>query len=197
MDATAQRCTWCGDDALYVRYHDEEWGVPEFDDQRLFEMLTLEGAQAGLSWITVLRKRDSYREAFYNFDLERIAAFDQTNIDVLLQNPGIIRNRLKVESTIRNARAVLAINEHGAGSFSEFLWSFTDGASLQHRYTQLSELPASSSESDAMSKELKRCGFNFVGSTICYAFMQAVGMVNDHVVTCIRHEPVAKLGKRA
>ncbi len=159
-------------------------------------MLILEGAQAGLSWLTVLRKREHYREAFDDFDAEIIARYDQDKIDALLRNPGIIRNRLKVESTIRNARAMLVINEAGSTSFSALLWSFTGGVPLQHTCEQLSQLPAKSIESDAMSKELKRLGFNFVGSTICYAFMQAVGMVNDHVVSCFRHAPVARLGRR-
>jgi DNA-3-methyladenine glycosylase I len=181
-----QRCPWCGSDALYVRYHDEEWGVPVYDERRLFEMLTLEGAQAGLSWLTVLRKRENYRDAFDDFDPERIARYTDARIATLLDNPGIIRNRLKVQSTVRNARALLALKDAGT-SFPELLWSFTGGGTKQNTFTSLSELPARTAESDAMSKALKKLGFNFVGSTICYAFMQAVGMVNDHLVSCFRH----------
>ncbi len=186
------RCAWCGSDPLYVRYHDEEWGVPQYDERRLFEMLILEGAQAGLSWITVLRKRESYREAFDNFDPERIARYDTARVELLLQNPGIIRNRLKVESTILNAKAVLDLRDSGRDAFSELLWSFNRGAPKQNSFTKLSELPARTPESDAMSKELKRRGFKFVGSTICYAFMQAVGMVNDHVVDCFCYHEIGK-----
>ncbi|MCZ7555030.1 MAG: DNA-3-methyladenine glycosylase I [Bacteroidia bacterium] len=185
-EAMQQRCPWCGTDALYVRYHDEEWGVPVHDERRLFEMLTLEGAQAGLSWLTVLRKRESYRAAFDGFDPERIARYTDARIATLLDDPGIIRNRLKVHSTVGNARALLALKDAGA-SFPELLWSFTGGGTKQNAFTTLSELPARTAESDAMSKALKQLGFNFVGSTICYAFMQAVGMVNDHLVTCFRH----------
>jgi DNA-3-methyladenine glycosylase I len=186
-ETSLYRCTWCGSDELYVRYHDEEWGVPVYDEHRLFEMLTLEGAQAGLSWLTVLRKREQYRKAFDDFDPERIARYSDKRIVTLLDNPGIIRNRLKVHSTVRNARALLAMRKAGI-SFSDVLWSFTNGETKHNSFKALSELPARTQESDAMSKELKKLGFNFVGSTICYAFMQAVGMVNDHLVSCFRYD---------
>jgi DNA-3-methyladenine glycosylase I len=189
-ESSLHRCSWCGSDELYVRYHDEEWGVPVHDERRLFEMLTLEGAQAGLSWLTVLRKRENYREAFDEFDPERIARYTDKRIAALLENPGIIRNRLKVHSTVRNARALLELREAGL-SFPALLWSFTGGTTQQNSFSMLSELPARTPESDAMSKELKRRGFTFVGPTICYAFMQAVGMVNDHVVDCFRHHEIA------
>ena len=181
------RCPWCEGDELYQRYHDQEWGTPCFDDARLFEYLILDGAQAGLSWITVLRKRENYRRAFDGFDAERMAHYDERKKAELLQDAGIIRNRLKVDSAVRNARAYLAIRESEA-SFADFLWRFVDHRPLQHRYRTPEEVPATSPESDAMSRALKRAGFNFVGSTICYAVMQGVGMVNDHLVNCFRHE---------
>lgn len=183
---TLTRCEWAGEDPLYVAYHDEEWGVPLHDDRRLFEMLNLEGAQAGLSWITILRKRDNYRLAFDNFDAEQIARYDETRIAELLQNPGIIRNRLKVQGVVKNARAFLAVQEE-FGSFDTFIWRFVDGAPIVNRWRTLADLPASTPRSETMSKELKRRGFTFVGPTICYAYMQSVGMVNDHIVGCFRH----------
>jgi DNA-3-methyladenine glycosylase I len=177
------RCPWCGDDPLYVRYHDEEWGVPLHDDRRLFEMLILEGAQAGLSWITILRKRDAYRKAFDRFDARKIARYDQTKIRALLANPGIVRNRLKVEGTVKNAKAFLAVQKE-FGSFDAYLWAFVGGAPKVNRPRTIKHIRPMTAESDALSRDLKRRGFTFVGSTICYAFMQAVGMVNDHVATC-------------
>ena len=189
MTAIKKRCVWCGDDSLYVRYHDEEWGVPLHDDQQLFELLMLEGAQAGLSWITVLRKRESYRAAFDNFDAGKIVKYTEMDVARLLTNPGIVRNRLKVESTITSARAYLDILDQ-QGSFESYLWQFVDGKPITNKRKSMSEIPATTPESDRMSKDLKKRGFKFVGSTICYAFMQAAGMVNDHHVTCYRHKQV-------
>lgn len=180
------RCQWCGTDPLYVKYHDEEWGVPVYDDQLLFAKLILDGAQAGLSWITILRKRENYWAAFDQFDPEKIARYDEAKIAELLQNPGIIRNRLKVQSAVKNARGYLDIIEK-EGSFSDFLWGFVDGKPVQNHWKTMSELPAQTPESQAMSKALKKRGFNFVGPTIVYAFMQAVGMCNDHLTDCFRH----------
>ena len=189
-----ERCEWCGSDPLYVAYHDDEWGVPSRDDRHLFEMLVLEGAQAGLSWLTVLRKREHYRKAFHAFDAEKVAAYTARDIERLLADPGIVRNRLKVESAIRNARGVLAIRERH-GTLAAFLWRYVEGVPRQNAWRRLAELPAKTAQSDAMSRDLKRLGFNFVGSTICYAFMQAVGMVNDHVIGCYRHAEVGALGR--
>lgn len=190
-----QRCDWCHGDALYETYHDKEWGVPLYDDQKLFEFLILEGAQAGLAWITVLRKRDGYRQAFDEFDPEKIARYDEKKIEALLQNPGIIRNRLKVKSAVQNARAYLGLREEGI-RFSDFLWQFVDGVPLQNRWRSMKEIPAKTALSDTLSKALKQRGFNFVGSTICYAHMQATGMVNDHLVSCPRHRTCQQLGQR-
>jgi DNA-3-methyladenine glycosylase I len=176
-------------DPSYVAYHDEEWGVPSHDDRHLFEMLVLEGAQAGLSWSTILHKRDGYRVAFAGFDVEKVARFNARSVERLLRNPRIVRNRLKVESTIANARATLDVQQE-LGSLASLLWSFTDGSPLRNRWTSLGEIPAETDESRAMSKELKRRGFRFVGPTVCYAFMQAVGIVNDHVVSCFRYDEV-------
>jgi len=185
-DPQRTRCGWCGTDPLYVAYHDEEWGVPVHGDRVLFEFLILEGAQAGLSWLTILRKRPNYRAAFAGWDMEKIARFSPRDVERLLREPGIVRNRLKVESAIRNARGALdIIDKHG--SLDAFLWRYVDGKPRQHRQASLAQLPTRTMESDAMSKDLKKLGFNFVGSTICYAFMQAAGMVNDHVTTCFRH----------
>jgi DNA-3-methyladenine glycosylase I len=184
------RCGWCGTDELYCQYHDEEWGVPVYDDQKMFEFLILEGAQAGLSWITVLRKREAYRKAFDHFDPVKIARYSEAKKAKLLLNPGIIRNRLKIESVVRNARAYLDLQEQGE-SFSDFLWQFVDGKPKQNRRRTLADIPASTPESDAMSKALKKRGFNFVGTTICYAHMQATGMVNDHLVSCHRYKDCA------
>ncbi len=180
------RCAWCGDDPLYVRYHDEEWGVSIDDDQLLFAKLILDGAQAGLSWITILRKRENYWTAFDQFDPQKIARYDEAKVAELLQNPGIVRNRLKVQAAIKNARGYLEIMEK-EGSFSTFLWQFVDGRPLQNSWRSLEEVPTETKESQAMSKALKKQGFSFVGPTIVYAFMQAVGMVNDHLVDCFRH----------
>ncbi|MBL8489116.1 MAG: DNA-3-methyladenine glycosylase I [Rhodocyclaceae bacterium] len=184
------RCPWCGDDPLYVRYHDEEWGVPVHDDGKLFEFLVLEGAQAGLSWITVLRKRENYRRAFHGFDAGRIARYGEKDIARLLADPGIVRNRLKVAGTVANAKAFLAVQEE-FGSFADWLWGFVDGRPVVNHWRRLDQVPATSPASDAMSRELKKRGFKFVGSTICYAHMQATGMVNDHLVSCFRHAEVA------
>jgi DNA-3-methyladenine glycosylase I len=172
-----------------VAYHDNEWGVPVHDDRLLFEFLVLEGAQAGLSWLTILRKRDAYREAFDDFDPERVARYNKRRIEKLLANPGIVRNRLKVESAVKNARAFLAVQEE-FGSFDAYMWAFVDGKPRQNAWRSLKDLPARTTDSDRMSKDLVRRGFSFVGSTICYAHMQAVGMVNDHTVDCFRYRQV-------
>ena len=187
-----RRCDWCGTEPIYVEYHDTEWGVPNFDDASLFEFLLLEGAQAGLSWITVLKKREGYRQAFDGFDAEKIARYGQDDVNRLLQNSGIIRNRLKVESAVTNACAFLDIKERYS-SFSDYVWQFVGGLPRQNRFRSLKQVPAMTSVSDAMSKQLKKDGFRFVGSTICYVYMQATGMVNDHLVDCHRHEACAEL----
>ena len=185
------RCAWAGSDPLYLRYHDTEWGIPVHDDRHLFEMLVLEGAQAGLAWITILRKREGYREAFDGFDPAAVARYDRCRVARLLKNRNIVRNRLKVESAATNARAFLQVrDEHG--SFDDYIWGFVDGHPKQNRWQSPSAVPAQTPESTAMSKELKRRGFKFVGPTICYAFMQATGMVNDHLVECFRHKELAK-----
>ena len=183
------RCSWAGTDPLYVKYHDEEWGVPLHDDRRLFEMLTLEGAQAGLSWITILRKRPAYRKAFDRFDPKKVARYDARKKRALLADAGIVRNRLKVDSAITNAQAFLAVQRE-FGSFDAYIWQFVGGAPIVNRRKTMGEVPARTPESDAMSKDLKKRGFRFVGSTICYAFMQATGMVNDHVDGCVARRPV-------
>jgi DNA-3-methyladenine glycosylase I len=185
-DEMVKRCEWCGTDPLYVAYHDDEWGVPVHDDQTLFEYLTLEGAQAGLSWITILKKRDNYRVAFDGFDFERVARYTQKDKDRLLADPGIVRNRLKIQSTIDNASRILEVRQE-FGSLDTYLWHFVDGVPQQNDFASLAEVPARTELSDHMSKELKKRGFKFVGSTICYAFVQAVGMVNDHTTDCFRH----------
>jgi DNA-3-methyladenine glycosylase I len=177
------RCTWAGTDPLYVRYHDTEWGIPVHDDRRLFEMLILEGAQAGLSWITILRKRPAYRKAFDRFSATKIARYDARKIRALMNDAGIVRNRLKIEGTVKNARAFLAVKKE-FGSFDAYIWQFVGGSPKINRPRTMKDIPPKTAESDAMSKDLKRRGFTFVGSTICYAFMQATGMVNDHVVGC-------------
>jgi DNA-3-methyladenine glycosylase I len=182
-----KRCSWAGDDALYRAYHDAEWGVPLHDDRALFEFLILEGAQAGLSWITILKKRENYRAAFDGFDAARVARYDANQIESLLQNPGIVRNRLKVQSAVVNAQKFLEVQQE-FGSFDAFVWRFVDGKPRQNAWRSMAEVPASTAESNAMSKELKKRGFKFVGSTICYAFMQATGMVNDHTTDCYRHK---------
>jgi DNA-3-methyladenine glycosylase I len=180
------RCAWAQGE-LMTRYHDEEWGVPVHDDRRLFEFLILEGAQAGLSWETILNKRENYRAAFEGFDAQRIALYDRKKIGQLLRNPGIVRNRLKIESAVRNAKAMLRVQGE-VGSFDKYIWQFVDGRPRVNSWKTRQRVPASTAESDTMSKALKKLGFNFVGSTICYAFMQAVGMVNDHVTQCFRHK---------
>ena len=180
------RCEWCGSDSLYIAYHDEEWGIPVHDDRRLFEMLILEGAQAGLSWLTILKKRDNYRKAFHTFDYEKIATYTKRDITRLLANSGIVRNRLKIEAAIKNARGVLEIRE-AFGTLDSFLWQYVDGITQQNAWKSMAEIPTQTGQSDAMAKALKRLGCNFVGSTICYAFMQAVGMVNDHTIDCFRY----------
>lgn len=182
---TKKRCEWCEKDDLYRNYHDEEWGVPEKDDVKLFELLTLEAAQAGLSWYTVLKKRESYREAFDHWDIEKIAKYDADKREALLNNPGIIRNKLKVDATINNAKVFLEMKANGE-SFSEFIWSFVNGKTIVNQFESLSEIPAKTIVSDKMSKALKQKGFRFVGSTICYAFMQAAGLVDDHLSYCWR-----------
>ena len=188
------RCGWATHSDLEKEYHDTEWGVPNYDDRHLFEMLILEGAQAGLSWLTVLKKRESYREAFDNFDPEKIAQYDDSKRKELLSNPGIIRNRLKVDAAIQNAKAYLAITEnHDHGSFSDYIWNFVDGKPFINEFEKMADVPAETEISKRMSKQLKKDGFKFVGPTICYAFMQAVGMVNDHTIDCFRYEECKKL----
>ena len=184
------RCEWAGTDPLYVEYHDREWGVPSHDDRHLFEMLTLEGAQAGLSWITILKKRENYRRCFDGFEAEKISRYNARKINALLNDVGIVRNRLKVEAVILNARALLELLEEEE-SFSGFLWQFVNGEPIVNKWKSVKEVPASTVQSGEMSKALKKRGFKFVGSTICYAFMQAVGMVNDHIVNCFRHRDLA------
>jgi len=194
---SATRCPWSeGVNDAYLAYHDEEWGVPVWDDQRQFEFLILEGAQAGLSWATVLNKRQGYRKAFSDFDVLKVSRIRPARVEKLLQNPAIIRNRLKVESTISNARAFLEVQAE-FGDFSQYIWSFVDGIPIQNRWRSQADVPATSPVSDALSKDLKRRGFRFVGSTIIYAHMQATGMVNDHIVSCDRHAPCAALAVRS
>jgi DNA-3-methyladenine glycosylase I len=188
-DPDLPRCAWATSDPLYLAYHDEEWGVPVHDDRRLFEMLILEGAQAGLSWITILKRRETYRQAFEGFDPERIARYGEKDVARLLADPGIIRNRAKVAAAIKNAQAYLALVEE-TGSLDAFLWPFVGGAPKVNRWRSLKDILPETAESKALSKELKRRGFGFVGSTICYAFMQAVGMVDDHVMTCFRRRGI-------
>ncbi len=184
------RCEWCGDDTLNIKYHDREWGVPVHTDRKLFEFLVLEAAQAGLSWITVLRKRPVYREVFDRFDFNKVANYKATRIKSLMNNPGIIRNKLKVNGTVTNAKAFIKVREE-FGTFNNYIWQFTDGKVIQNAWRSLSEIPANTEVSDKMSKDLKKRGFTFVGSTICYAFMQAVGMVNDHTVDCFRYRELS------
>ncbi len=189
------RCEWANSDPLYVKYHDREWGRPLHDDRALFEFLVLEGAQAGLSWLTILRKRENYRKAFHGFDPRKVARYSAKDVRRLLADPGIVRNRLKIESAIRNARAVLAVQKE-FGSLDAYLWSFVQGRPIQNAWRSLAEIPAQTALSDAMSKDLMKRGFSFVGSTICYAHMQAVGMVYDHVVGCFRYQEVKKTRQR-
>ncbi|MFZ5569480.1 MAG: DNA-3-methyladenine glycosylase I [Thermodesulfobacteriota bacterium] len=183
------RCIWAGNDPLYIRYHDLEWGVPLHDDRRLFEFLVLEGAQAGLSWITILKKRPHYRAAFCHFDPEKVARFGKQKIAHLLTDPGLIRNRLKIEAAVRNARAFLAVADE-FGSFDRYIWRFVDGVPIRNEWRRHADIPTRTEVSVAMSHDLKKRGFSFVGPTICYAFMQAVGMVNDHTVDCFRHSQI-------
>jgi DNA-3-methyladenine glycosylase I len=185
------RCPWSASDSLSAAYHDAEWGVPVYDDRILFEFLILEGAQAGLSWITILKKREAYREAFDDFDAAKIARYRDAKLEKLMANPGIVRNRLKIHGTVQNARAFLAVTKE-FGQFQKYLWQFTGGHPLQNAWNQAKEIPVSTPLSDAMSKDLKKRGFTFVGTTICYAFMQATGMVNDHLVSCYRYAEVQK-----
>ncbi len=187
-----ERCPWCGDDPLYVAYHDQEWGVPSHDDAHLFEMLILEGQQAGLSWITILRKRENFRDALDGFDPERITRYSPARIEKLMGNAGIIRNRLKLNAAVKNARAFLATQE-AFGGFNHYLWSFVNHQPIQHHFQSMSDVPATSPESDTLSRALKQRGFTFVGSTICYALMQSVGMVNDHLRACPRHTEIIAL----
>jgi len=191
MTKTVKRCAWAGTDPLYVAYHDTEWGVPVTDDRTLFEFLVLEGAQAGLSWITILRKRDAYRKAFAQFDPKKVARFDASKVAALLEDAGIVRNRLKIESAIKNAKAFLEVQRE-FGSFSEYQWRFVGGKPLQNKRPDMKSIPPRSEESDALSKDLKKRGFSFVGTTIIYAHMQAVGMVNDHIVDCFRYRQVPR-----
>ena len=184
MSKPVTRCSWANGD-LYIEYHDKEWGVPVHDDRHLFEMLILEGAQAGLSWITILNKRPNYRKAFDNFDAHKVARYDAKKIEKLMGDPGIVRNRLKVNAAVQNAKAFLAVQKE-FGTFDEYIWQFVGGKPIQNSWKR-GQVPARTKESDAMSKDLLKRGFKFVGSTICYAFMQAVGMVNDHAVDCFRH----------
>lgn len=186
------RCDWSTKDPLYIKYHDEEWGSPLKDDQKLFEFLTLETFQAGLSWITVLRKRENFRAAFDNFDYKKIAVYDDSKFDSLLQNAGIIRNKLKIKAAISNARAFMNVQKE-YGSFSEYIWQFTGGKQIQNERKSMNEITATTELSDTISKDLKQRGFKFVGSTVIYAHMQATGMVNDHLISCFRHKEVANV----
>jgi DNA-3-methyladenine glycosylase I len=183
------RCTWAGTDPIYITYHDTEWGVPLHDDRKLFEFLILEGAQAGLSWITILKKRQNYRNAFDDFNPHKIARYDSLKIKQLLSNPGIIRNKLKIEAAVQNARSFLSIQKEFS-SFDAYLWQFVGGKTRKNHWKTISDIPACSAESEAMSKDLKKRGFKFVGPTICYALMQAVGLVNDHTLDCFRYSEV-------
>ena len=193
MSRDFTRCKWAEGVSLdYIRYHDEEWGVPVHDDRTQFEFLVLEGAQAGLSWSTILNKREGYRKAFADFDAEKVARFTKKRVEKLLQDPSIVRNRLKVESTVTNAKAFLAVQEE-FGSFNDYIWGFVDGKPFQNKFRRDRDIPATSPESDALSKDLKKRGFKFVGSTIIYAHMQATGLVNDHVAGCFRYKACAKL----
>ncbi|MCE9556843.1 MAG: DNA-3-methyladenine glycosylase I [Planctomycetes bacterium] len=194
MSKNKLRCPWPKDDPLMIEYHDREWGVPVHDDRRLFEHLVLDGAQAGLSWRTILHKREAYRKAMADFDPVRVARFTPSKIERLMANPGIVRNRLKIESAVRNAKAMLAVQRE-FGTFDAYLWQFVEGRPKVNRWKSLSQIPAQSKESDAMSKDLKQRDFNFVGSTICYAMMQAIGMVNDHLVSCHRHAELTRKSK--
>lgn len=189
------RCGWCGNDPLYIKYHDTEWGVPVYDDRRLFEFLVLEGAQAGLSWITILRKRENYRLAFDNFDPVKVAAYNEVRINQFIDNPGIIRNRRKIEAAILNAQSFLNVQAE-FGSFAKYLWNFVNNKPIHNNWETLKEVPAQTGISQSLSRDLQKRGFKFVGPTICYSLMQAVGMVNDHIVDCFRHAEVRELSER-
>ncbi|TNF44609.1 MAG: DNA-3-methyladenine glycosylase I [Epsilonproteobacteria bacterium] len=190
-----KRCDWCSSDPLYITYHDDEWGVPIHDDQLLYEFLVLEGAQAGLSWLTILKKRENYRKAFDAFDPRVVVNYTQDDVKRLMDDDGIVRNRLKIESAVKNAQGVLSIQEE-FGSFDRYLWDYVDGTPIQNKWRSIADIPTQTEISQMMSKDLKKRGFNFVGPTICYAFMQAVGMVNDHTTDCFRYEEAKKfLGK--
>lgn len=189
-----QRCPWCGDDPLYQRYHDREWGVPIKSDRKWFEFLLLEGAQAGLSWITVLRKRTAYRNAFDGFDYNKIALYREAKIRSLLNDPGIIRNKLKIHGAVRNANAFIQIRAE-FGTFNNYIWRFVDGKPIQNKWRTPGQIPVTTALSDALSKDLKKRGFNFVGSTICYAHMQATGMVNDHLISCFRYQAIKDVAR--
>ena len=192
MAKEIKKCGWCVDNTLYERYHDEEWGSPTYNDQKLFELLLLEGAQAGLSWITILKKREGYRKALDGFEAKKVALYGPARINELLLNPEIVRNRLKVESAVSNARLVIDIQER-TGSFSDYVWQFTDHQPTQNFFRSMEQIPATTPASDRMSRAMKKDGFKYVGSTICYAYMQATGMVNDHLVSCFRHEQCRRL----
>jgi DNA-3-methyladenine glycosylase I len=191
MSKDVVRCEWCNSEEIYKKYHDKEWGVPLHSDRKLFEFLILEGAQAGLSWITVLKKRKSYRQVFDQFDFNKVADYKENKIKSLLNNPGIIRNQLKIRGTVKNAQAFIKVREE-FGTFNKYIWQFTGGRTIQNSWKSLKEIPAETAESQQMSKDLKKRGFTFVGPTICYAFMQAVGMVNDHVTDCHRYKELKK-----
>ena len=196
MSKKVKRCAWAGETSLnYIEYHDKEWGVPAWDDQTQFEFLLLEGAQAGLSWSTILNKREGYRKNFAEFDANKVARFTQKRIEKILLDPGIVRNKLKVNSAVTNAKAFLKVQEEFDG-FANYIWRFVDGKPIQNKFRKDNEVPATSPESDAMSKDLKKRGFKFVGSTIMYAHMQATGMVNDHIVTCFRYKPCKAMAKK-
>ena len=196
MSRPITRCKWAESVSLeYIEYHDKEWGVPVYDDRVQFEFLILEGAQAGLSWSTILAKREGYRKLFAEFDVEKVARFTKKRVEKILENPAIVRNRLKVESTVTNAKAFIAVQEE-FGSFSDYIWGFVDGKPVQNKFKKDSDIPATSAVSDALSKDLKKRGFKFVGSTIIYAHMQATGLVNDHVTGCFRYKPCVALAKK-
>ena len=193
---TLRRCEWSSSDPIYIKYHDEEWGVPLHSDRKIFEFIVLDSMQAGLSWLTVLKKRENYRRAFDGFDPKKISGFGRRKVEALMIDPGIIRNRMKINATIRNAEAFDRIAGE-FGSFDKYIWGFVGGKTITNKYASLSRIPATSRESDAMSKDLKKRGFSFVGSTICYAFMQAAGLVNDHATYCFRYSQVKRLSQRA
>jgi len=188
-----KRCTWCGEDPIYIEYHDKEWGVPLYDEQKLFELLCLEGAQAGLSWITILKKRQGYRRAFDNFDKEKIVRYSEKDIERLLADPGIVRNKLKVGAVIQNAKTVLELYSQG-NTLRDYLWNYVDGTPIQNAWKDTGDIPALTPLSEKMSKDMKKRGFKFVGPTIIYAYMQSMGMVNDHLVDCCRYDDIKALG---